>query len=208
MMRLTPDMFREAASDPVAWRAKAVTLRGAAQSLWESFDSFFRDDPGHLRSKDEQATILYRYSDRIHTSQLLYGLATETALKGHIIQADPASIEFREKKDGDGNVVDLQILKIGVELGKDGHDLLKLGEAAGVLDPGNATLFLVESDLTATREILAYLTDCVRWSGRYPAPKKLSERYLPTASIPSRVLGLYMRDWLDPFLDALLPNNT
>lgn len=179
------------------------TLRSAAQSLWDSFNEFFAADPGHLKSKDQQSAILYRYAERLHTSQLLYGLATETALKARIIENDPKGIGLREKKDGQGNIVDLQILKIGVELGKDGHDLVKLAQAAGVADGGAASL--VESDRIALNEMLAYLTDCVRWSGRYPLPKKLSERYLPTAPIPSRIVGLYMRDYLDPFLNMLLP---
>jgi hypothetical protein len=32
----------------------------------------------------------------------------------------------------------------------------------------------------------------------------MSEQYRAEHSIPSRVLGHYMRDWLDPFLDVIL----
>lgn len=133
---------------------------------------------------------------------MLYGLAIETALKARIIELDSNAIDFREKRDGEGNVVDLQIVKIGAELGKDGHDLVKLATVAGLGD-GGAT-FSLQTDRNTIREILAYLTDCVRWSGRYPVPKRLSERFLPTAPVPTRAFGLYMRDWLDPFLESLL----
>lgn len=157
--QINPDIFKELAADASAWRTKATTLRSAAQSLWDSFNEFLAADPGHLKSKDEQSAILYRYAERLHTSQLLYGLATETALKARIIENDPKGIEFREKKDGQGNIVDLQILRIGVELGKDGHDLVKLAQAAGVADGGSASL--VESDRIVMNEILAYLTDLI-----------------------------------------------
>lgn len=73
---------------------------------------------------------------------------------------------------------------------------------------GPSSVFSIESDQTAINEILAYLTDCVRWSGRYPVPKKMSERYMPGTPIPSRILGHYMRDWLDPFLDSILWNGS
>jgi len=204
MTRISPEMFRATASNPVAWRQKAITLREAAESLWDSFNSLFLKGDGHLLAKDKQSEVLDRFAERIHTSQLLYGLATETALKARIIALDATKIELRERKDENGKVIDLQIHKIGVELGKDGHDLVKLADAAGVLNPTNTALFPVESDFTTTRAILEHLTDCVRWSGRYPAPKKLSEIYIRDSSVPGRALGLYLRDWLDPFLDALL----
>jgi hypothetical protein len=102
----------------------------------------------------------------------------------------------------------MRLGKIGVDLGKDGHDLLKLASVAGLIGDGPDVVFTVGSDCDAIREILAYLTDCVRWSGRYPAPRKMSEQYSPVTAIPSRALEHYMRDWLDPFLDALLGDET
>jgi hypothetical protein len=203
-MSLTPDIFRQVASDPAAWKEKAMTLRDAAQSLWDSFNLFLLTDSGDQRTAEEKLRVLRRFSERINISQLLYGLATEAALKARVIHADPTHIEFREKRDNEGNIVDVRIMKIGVELGKDGHDLVKLADVAGVLNPLDTGLFLAESDFIATREILAHLTDCVRWSGRYPAPKTLIDVYVKPDSIPRQALGLHLRDWLDPFLDAVL----
>lgn len=202
---MTPEELREfcqVASDPCAWKAKALVMRDAAQTIWDSYLGLFED--AKPKDKGQQMAVLRTWFERMHIAQLLYGLVVETGLKARIIADEPDSIEFREKKNGNGEVIDISITKIGVELGADGHDLIKLASVAGMLGEVDGELYKCESDRVAMREILAYLTDCVRWSSRYPAPKKFSERYLPGASIPDRILGHYMRDYLDPFLSKLL----
>lgn len=196
------DAFRAAASDPEAWRQKARLVRRSADALWNSYtDLFTKIEPGDRERAQE---MLGSWLERMNTAQFLYGLAVETALKAKLIALDAANISFAEVRDGRGQVIDLRISKIGVDLGADGHDLRRLAEAAGVGPGCPGCVFAIESDRTAITEILAYLTDCVRWSGRYPAPKRMSEGYKPSNPIPARVLGHYMRDWLDPFLDELL----
>ena len=145
MSKPTQEMFRDAARDVTAWRAKAVALRAAATALWDSFMDFFHSEL--TASETKIATAIQQGSARIHTSQLLYGLATETALKARIIESDPESIEFVEIKAADGSIMDVSIKKIGVSLGADGHDLIKLAEVAQILNPSNTNLFAVISDL-------------------------------------------------------------
>jgi hypothetical protein len=204
MTKMDLDAFREITLNPVAWRAKALTLRSAADWLWESLPAFFATNPGALGDSEIADTVARRFVERLHTAQLLYGLATETALKGRIISLDPAAVEFTEKQNGDGVLVDLKLKRIGTGLQGDGHDLVALAKAAGLIGDGANAVFSVESDRTTIAEILAFLTECVRWSGRYPAPKTVAGYYQPMGAIPSRVLGLYMRDWLDRFLDVAL----
>jgi hypothetical protein len=196
---MRPETFRTITTDPEAWRTKARTVRTAAETLWGSALGFFSG----MSDNREQAIDLF--VERLHTAQFLYGLAVETALKARIIERDPANVRFVEKMDAQGVVVEVRLQRIGADLGPDGHDLVKLAEVAGVLGPSASTpVFAVKSDQTAIKEILAFLTDCVRWSGRYPAPKSSNTYYRPESKIPSRILGAYMRDWLDQLLDALL----
>jgi hypothetical protein len=199
------DSFRDITSDPAAWRTKASTLRSAAEALWDtSLGLITGGSP--LVTPEERDRAVQLFAERLHTSQLLYGLVVETALKARIIELDPANARFVEKRDGHGAVIDVRIQRIGADLGGDGHDLVKLAEIAGVAGAqASSSIFSIESDRVAIHEILAFLSDCVRWSGRYPAPRNANGYYRPDHKIPARILGHYMRDWLDPFLDALLP---
>jgi len=208
MSGMSPQVFKEIASDPTAWRQKARVLRDCAEALWDSYVILFSGVAEQPKDCDRRRAVVDQWIERLFTAQFLYGLVVETALKARLIECDPASVQFREVKDAAGNILDVRITKIGVELGTDGHDLVKLAQVAGVIDGDQSGIFSIESDRTAIREILAYLTDCVRWSGRYPAPKRMSEQYTPSTSIPSAVLGLHMREWLDPFLDALLADGS
>lgn len=205
MKQAAIDAFLAAASDPEAWRQKARIIRLSADALWDSYtDLFGKNAP---RDREKAREVLDSWLQRMNTAQFLYGFAVETALKARLIANDAASIEFREVRDEKGQLIDVHINKIGIDLGRDGHDLLRLAQAAEVGAGCRDCVFEIESDRTAISEILAFLTDCVRWSGRYPAPKRMTEGYKPSAPFPARVVGHYMRDWLDPFLDVLLADD-
>lgn len=196
--------FREIASDPSLWRTKAIALRSAADDLWDSSLEVLKDHVVDRSNTDVVNEGFRQLAERLHISQLLYGHATEAALKARILENDPNSIEFREHLDGDGNIVNVSIKRIGVSLGIDGHDLNQLAEVAGVAGEAAAEGSAKECNRRAIHEILAFLTYTVRWSGRYPAPKKANGYYQPRNKVPKVATSHYMRDWLDPFLDVLL----
>ncbi len=198
------DDFRQTATDPTAWRSHASVLRSAADSLWDVAIENLLCDSMHLKDPLLREELCRRFADQLHTAQFLYGLAVEAGLKAQIIEMDSTKVEFSEKRDGHGVVVDLRIRRIGVDLSIEGHDLNRLAEVVGVYDGRIGKVCTTHSDQLALQEILAFLTTCVRWSGRYPAPKSTAEYYKPKHQVPRVALSHYMRDWLDPLLDALL----
>lgn len=201
------DDFRQTVIDPAAWRSHASVLRSAADSLWDLAIENLLSSPKQLKDPLLREEVCRRFADQLHTAQFMYGLAVEAGLKAQVIEMDPTKVEFCEKRDGHGVVVDLRVRRIGVDLSIEGHDLNRLAEVVGVFDGRIGKVCTTNSDQQTLQEILAFLTKCVRWSGRYPAPKSTAEYYNPKHQVPRVALSHYMRDWLDPLLDALLPGS-
>jgi len=175
------DKFIQEATDPNAWLKKALSLRESADAVWGLFGQKF------VHGEFENAYPI------CHTSQFLYGLAVECLLKGLIIKQAPGSISISAFIDGNGDLVDAEIKKIGEKV-RDTHNLEKLAEAAGLFDEGeNETI----------RELLAYTTHCIKWRGRYPIPLQAQADFIPRGKLHYKEFGHYFRDIMDPFLENL-----
>lgn len=200
------DLLR-AAKEPAAWLAKSLDLRRSANALW---DAFFRATLEHARTynKVTQSGDDAKWNEALgylDVAKMLYGLAVETALKAHLLEANPASAEFQLRVDGSGKVVDAQLKQLGVPLGQ-GHDLVLLAEKAGVFTNGDKAIFPVQSDLVVLRDLLKHLTESIVWSGRYPAPTRSGSPFVPSPDVPMVAFQHYLRDWLDPLLDYYQKN--
>ena len=198
--------FLKAATDPDGWLRMSVTLRASANALW---DCFFRATLQYAKScAGERVGDVAKWDEAVGyltVAKMLYGLALETVLKAYLLRHTPEEIEFRLSADGLNNLTSAEIRQFGVPMGE-GHNLLRLAEKAGVFMSDEGAVFPIESDRIAVREILKHLGECVMWRSRYPIPKKTGEEHMPSPDVPAKVLGHYIRDWLDPLLDHLQSN--
>lgn len=141
--------------------------------------------------------------EALEASKFLYGLAFETALKAWIVQHYPDRIEIRLAVDGSGKPTSAELRTIGVPAGN-GHNLLALAEAAGLFGDGFKHVIQHASDQRAVRNICRDLTEVVVWRGRYPIPLASQDSLKLDPKGHPRAQTHFMRDWLDPVLDALL----
>ncbi len=187
--------------DAEAWRKHARALRRSGDAIWQRFEkSLFEALAG---TKDGGAGADLDVSvEYLETAKLLYGLALETALKAWIIKQKPGEIEIGVTIDGSGEAVHAELKRVGVRL--QGHDLHALAESAGLFGTGFSAVITQDSDRDAVRTICRDLGQAVAWRGRYPAPRSSFEPQKLKSGVPVRVLTHYLRDWLDPVLDALL----
>ncbi len=193
--------FLQTAITPGEWLKKSSALRRSADCLWDQFHSATLR---WLKSVDTSVgrgdDILWEEaSAHLNSSKLLYGLSLETTFKAAILQTRPTDIEFKMSADGTGAITAVEVKHFGVSLGQ-GHNLELLAEKAGAFD-SKCGVFSVESDQRALREVLRHLTEVVYWSGRYPIPLRSGPTHQLAPDVPARVLGHYIRDWIDPVFD-------
>jgi len=136
-------------------------------------------------------------------SKLLYGLTFETALKAWIVEYFPSKIEIRVAMDGKGEATHAELRAVGVPTSS-GHNLLALAEAADLFGEHFSAIIRTDDDRRAVRNICRDLGEVVLWRGRYPVPLASSPPMKLDPHAPSLAIAHYMRDWLDPVLDALL----
>lgn len=188
----------KAVKDPALWVQKSISLRRAANKLWEAFfrtsllGTFETPKPESEQQLDEALEYLL-------TAKMLYGLAIETALKGHLVAADPKNTNIEVQIDGAGTVVQAELKQVGVSF-RQGHDLKILAEKAGAF-----TKLANRVDAVQLADVLKHLTDCVTWLSKYPAPKKSGGAFVPNAKTPLLAFQHYVRDLIDPLLDAYQP---
>ena len=195
--------FIEKSRSPEAWRKHSRALRHSANVLYDDFLTV-------LAESVKEAKVLGQDIDHgraieaIETAKLLYGLALETALKAWIIEYKPSQIEIRIAIDGTGEAKHAELKSFGVN-GNQGHNLSALADVAGIFDGGTFELVLkTESDRDAFRAICRDLGQVVVWRGRYPVPMASFEPQPLVKGVPWKAYVHYMRDWLDPVLNALL----
>lgn len=187
--------FRATAKDPGPWRAKALELRNAADALWSSFVRELHPGGGGHLPEEARRDVICRYMERVYVSHFLYGFSLECALKYRLVKANPESVALKTRHEGG-----LEMVSIGtVQLGKDGHNLVKLAKAVDNL-AGSAQRLC---DSSVHGEILDYLSECIQWQGRYPVPRRVEPVQPTRRESPPQVFGLHLRDWIDPMLDDL-----
>lgn len=196
------EKFLEKSRDPNAWRKHARALRRSADVVWEESVRLLVTDVNESRSRGVEPE-LETAIETIETAKLLYGLSLETALKGWIIEHDPTKIEVRVSMDGTGQAITAELRTVGVPI-SNGHNLLALAEAANLFGDRFRAILVTDHDHRAMRNICRELGEVVLWRGRYPVPLASAEPLRLDPSIPPRALAHYLRDWLDPVLDALL----
>lgn len=194
--------FLDRSRDPVAWRKHARALRRSADVTWAEFDRILIGSAANIRQggydeKFEEAL------EALDTAKLLYGLAFETALKAWLIQHFPSKVEIRVAMDGNGSATHAELRAIGVPT-SNGHNLLALAEAAELFGERFKDVVREDGDKRALRNICRDLGEVVLWRGRYPVPLASSEPLRLDPHAPQLAVAHYMRDWLDPVLDALL----
>lgn len=190
---MIPEEFLTRARSPMAWKAKAISLRRSADAVWDAFsETLLKSIDKESKSLDEED--LQCAIDLLRNCQLLYSLAAECALKGLIIQQSPTDVVFETTVDGTGALLNARIRQIG-KTRIDTHNLEKLAEISGVLGP---------SDGAELRELLAFSTFCINWIGRYPVPLDANSDFMPRDQLPAVVFNHYYRDLMDPFLDEVL----
>jgi hypothetical protein len=194
--------FLEKSRDPNQWRKHSLSLRRSAEVLWEDFAAILVDgikqDATEGKTQDFSAAI-----EALETTKLLYGLALETALKAWIVEKHPEKIEIRVTLDGTGEASHAELRAVGVS-NSNGHNLLALAEAAGVFGPTFQKVLKTTEDKAVIRNICRDLGEVVIWRGRYPVPLSSSDPLVLDPSVPTVAVAHYLRDFLDPLLDALL----
>jgi hypothetical protein len=194
--------YIQIATDPDAWLRKSCELRRSADLLWDQcfkvLGQLAAVGRGESRPVTEEWEIIEGY---MMGAQLMYALALETAFKARILRDHIDGVTLEILRDKDGTPTGAEITRLGVPL-RQGHDLVTLAEAAGVFQRRDAPLFRADSDYVALREILRYLAQVTRWSGRYPVPRKSGDHYRKPENLPGRALNHFMRDWLDRVLDS------
>jgi hypothetical protein len=136
-------------------------------------------------------------------AKLLYGLTMETALKAWIVEYFPNKIEIRVAMNGTGKATHAELRAVGVPTSS-GHNLLALAEAAEIFGERFGAVIRTDDDRRAMRNICRDLGEVVIWRGRYPVPLASAESMKLDPQAPRLAVAHYMRDWLDPVLDALL----
>lgn len=195
--------FLEKSRNPRAWRKHSRALRHSANVLYDDFEVILAESITEAMACG-QKTDLERAVEAIETAKLLYGLALETALKAWIIEHKPSQIEIKITIDGAGEAKHAELKSFGVN-GNQGHNLSALADAAGIFEGGVFTEVLkTASDRDAFRAICRDLGQVVVWRGRYPVPMASFEPQPLAKNVPWKAYVHYMRDWLDPMLDALL----
>lgn len=187
----------QAVKDPALWVQKSISLRRAGNKLWEAFfraslTGIIEDSETRLEQRDDAF-------DYLLTAKMLYGLAIETALKGHLIGADPTNTVIEVRMDGSGGVLQAELKQLGVSF-KEGHDLVALAEKAAAF-----TKLADKVDSVLLKDVLRHLTDCVIWLSKYPAPRKSGAVFVPNPQSPPIAFRHYLRDVIDPLLNAYQP---
>lgn len=172
-------------------------MRISAEALWERFEHALIESVKGGVVNDEVFDIALGY---MQSSKLLYGLALENALKAEIVEINPEDIELKIQQDGAGKTTRAHIKSLGVS---NGHDLIALAEKAGIFGPKFSTILIDERSAFAFREVCRHLMEMVVWQGRYPVPMSSKEPVIFDRSLPSSLQNHYIRDMLDPMLDAL-----
>jgi hypothetical protein len=199
------DKFIEKSLSPEAWRKHSRALRRSANVLWEDFITELADSLKHSKIQRQDIDIESAI-ESLEVAKLLYGLALETALKAWIIEHKPGQIEIKITIDGSGEAKHSELKSFGVN-GNQGHNVLALADVAGLFDRDTfSTILQTDSDREVFRAICRDLGQVVVWRGRYPVPMASFEPPPLANGVPHQAYAHYMRDWLDPVLDALLRN--
>lgn len=198
--------FLEKARDPIAWRKHSRALRRSAIALWNVFETTVIDEIEAAAESKTEPTFAAAL-EALETAKLLYGLALETALKAWIVEHHPAKIEVRVVMDGKGEATGAELRALGVPT-SNGHNLLALAEAAELFGDRFRTVIRTDGDVRTVKNICRDLGEVVVWRGRYPVPLTSSQPQRLDPNAPVRALAHYMRDWLDPVLDALLVDDS
>ena len=194
--------FLERSRDPSAWRKHARALRRSADTLWTEFERVLV--AGITPTNSDQGEPDFEEAlEAFDASKLLYGLTFETALKAWIVEFFPSKIEIRVAMDGKGEATHAELRAVGVPTSS-GHNLLALAEAADLFGERFSEVIRTDGDRRAVRNICRDLGEVVLWRGRYPVPLASSEPMRLDPRAPRLAVAHYMRDWLDPVLDALL----
>ncbi|MDP8568961.1 hypothetical protein [Methylophilus aquaticus] len=197
------ETFLEKSRSPQAWRKHSRALRRSANVLYDDFVAVLTESIKEAKALGVD-TDHERAIEAIETAKLLYGLALETALKAWIIEHTPGQIEIKITIDGSGEAKHAELKSFGVN-GNQGHNLSALADVAGIFDEGTfGHVLKTDSDRDVFRAICRDLGQVVVWRGRYPVPMASFEPQPLAKGVPWRVYVHYMRDWLDPMLDALL----
>lgn len=134
-------------------------------------------------------------------------MTLETALKAWIVEHFPSRTELRVAMDGKGETTHAELRAFGVPTFS-GHNLLALADAADLFGAQFQSIMRTEDDRRAIRNICRDLGEVVMWRGRYPVPLASAEPMKLDPNAGYRDVMHYMRDWLDPTLDALLRDDT
>jgi hypothetical protein len=174
-------------------------MRRAADTLWEKHEQTVLAAVGSGVVNDALFDVAMQF---MQSAKLLYGLALETAFKAAIVANNPADIDLRLSMNGLGEITDVEVKSLGVS-GAKGHDLESLAEKVGVFSGKFEGTLVDAKSKDAFRQICRHLGEMVIWRGRYPAPMRSFDPLVYDPTIPMSALNHYMRDWLDPMLDAL-----
>ena len=189
---MKPETFKALLENPNCWRQKAASLRVSGDALWDTFLSQLKLDIQNPQAKlhnDEGRMLAF---DVLWNCQFLYSLSAECGLKGLLIKRHPELLKIETTLDESGNVVSADIKKGDFHFKT--HSLEVLARKVGILD---------EPQFHDMPEILAYGTDVITWSGRYPVPLANDNDFKRRYKLPSKAFGYYFRDWFDPFLDRI-----
>jgi hypothetical protein len=147
------------AKDPRAWASRSRCLRISAGVLKRECEKNYKSLMRRANLAPEVKEDLWAFVANRDAMKMLLGLALENALKGKILKDKPDQVIIRLDVNGRGDFVDADVIQLGVDLSKKGHDLIQLAQLAGI------------KMTTELRRTLIALTESVLWEARYPVPR-------------------------------------
>jgi len=187
--------FLDTIQDFDLWLFKAEGLFTSAIQLTKS-SYMLRDEIGSVVDTMEGHNIKLQDSMHMLTSaNLLFGYTLETLFKGILLKYKPDSIELEIKMNGSGDIGSAKVNKLGVQMNK-GHDLTLLAKEIGLFDSID--------DPSQAKKVLNYLTECVKWRARYPAPQESKKHRALTGTETSDFMANSILKHFEPIYSKTL----
>jgi hypothetical protein len=187
--------------DAQAWHLQSEALRSSADVLWDKFVAELVLAAAEYKRTSDMTSMDVAF-EYLSSAKLLYGLALETGLKALIIKKFPDEIEIRITVNGHNIPIDAEVKSLGIS-GGPSHNLLALAEKAEIFSEQFSKALVTRNDKEAFKDICRNLSEIVMWRGRYPAPMRSFTPLEYSEMLPAKILGHYMRDFLDPVMDTI-----
>lgn len=162
----------ERAQSAEAWYTVAESKIKDATLLWIEASKMFDDAAAKHEEGERDAGIHFTrgYLSLSDSALLLAGISLENALKGVLVSEYPEQININLSLDGDGNLREARISRIGESGSGLSHDLDSLCRSANLFSLERNPILDSPEQMDLFKDVLEYLTHTIRWAGKYPTP--------------------------------------